>query len=97
MMGVWDYLHNKAQAPENLTLALRCRQWNTLPYAGGYLNQPIRRMKLMELALDYYESIAGYMEARKTRKDKNWIDWQKAHPHAVKIFGLAAKEDNGEI
>ena len=91
MKGVWDYLHDKAQAPHFLTLGLWCERWNRPIVDGGYDEQPVKRTMMMNMALNYYHAIKGYMEANRNLKDKAWIDWTKNNKHAVEIFTQAAK------
>ena len=86
MRGVWDYLHDKAQAPPFLQLGLWCEHWKRPIVDGGYDDQPVRRTSMMNLALDYYNSIGGYMRASNKLKGKDWIEWTKEHGHAVEVF-----------
>ena len=92
MRGVWDYIHNKAQAPPPLTWGLWCEHYHRPLVDSGYDEQPVRRTKLMNLALNYYNGITGYKNARKRMDAKQFIKWQTENKAAVEIYARAAKE-----
>ena len=97
MKGVWDYLHGDTQTPKPLTIGFWCERYQRPIVDGGYDDQPVKRTMLMNMALNYYHAIDGYMKASKKMKGKEWITWTKENTQAVEIFNQAAKVANGTL
>lgn len=51
-----------ASPPEVLNLALRCRQWGALPFAGGLMDQPDWLMAQMTNMLNTFDAWRGYVD-----------------------------------
>ena len=58
------YIRDINPAPPMLTLAQNCEGWNTLPEAGGYLDQNYKNLCEMNVCLNYYRVISKTKNAR---------------------------------
>ena len=52
-----ETVESDGQPPPELTLALMCQKWNTLPDAGGMYEQDARMMKTMSGVLSVYNTM----------------------------------------
>jgi hypothetical protein len=84
----------QTQPPAPLLKALRCQEWNTLPEAGGYNDQPANEMLQMEICLNAYRRLSEYKNMSKQGGDA-WVKWQLANHEIVDMVFQLAKEDNG--
>ncbi len=73
---------NKPPPPE-LTLALQCDQWGTLPEPGGVRDQRIGELSRMTTALNVYRAVKGFRDAQGKKGKKAWRD---ANPQAYQIY-----------
>jgi len=73
---VADYVDRNQPLPHELQLAVRCNQWNTLPNAGGLLDQPVGLIEKMTVSLNYYNALTAWKNRDKT-KDTEFV---KQHP-----------------
>lgn len=53
-------MENDGDSPPDLSLALMCQKWNTLPDAGGLHDQDARIMKRMSGVLAVYNALSRW-------------------------------------
>jgi len=70
---------------------LNCKEWDTLPEAGGYLNQPARLMAEMEQAYRAWSRLTEYKRMQKTGGDR-WQQWQKDNYDVVDMVRNLIKD-----
>ena len=64
-----------SEPPPELDLALKCQRWNTLPHAGGILDQPEGLMDKLGWVLNVYNIVRAYIDAPiKDRYIENYPD-----------------------
>jgi hypothetical protein len=75
-------------------MVFKCRNWNTLPQAGGYLDQPARLMNEMEASLNVYTRLKEYYDTEKRLKADpiKWHEWQKDNMELVQAIIKLEKE-----
>jgi len=69
--------------PPELTLALQCDQWGSLPEPGGVRDQRIGELSKMATALNVYRAVKGYRDAGGKDGKKAWRD---SNPQAYQIY-----------
>lgn len=55
-----EVVENEGDPPPELRLALMCQKWNTLPEAGGMLDQDARTMKQMSGVLAVHNALTRW-------------------------------------
>lgn len=61
-----DFADGVGEPPPLLELALRCKQWSTLPEPGNLLDQPAGLIDQMTYALNVYENWSAYLRAERS-------------------------------
>jgi len=77
-----------APATYELEVGWLCQRWNTLPKAGGVLDQPAGLLDRMETALLVYEHLLVYDKAGKKVFDRSWV---AANKQTVKVANLVVR------
>jgi|Deesub1362A_J573_1020465.scaffolds.fasta_scaffold00751_2 hypothetical protein len=67
-------------------MALACKAWGCLPYAGGLLDQPVRLMRRMQAAYGVYLAYRSY--GQKTVSD---AEWSLQHPEYWRVVVEVSK------
>ncbi len=62
--------------PAELEMALLCEQWNSLPDAGGVLDQKVGLLARMSAALNVFRAIKN----EQNRGDMKLSEWSKLPP-----------------
>ena len=93
--AVVDHVQNpkKHPPPPELTLALQCDQWGSLPEPGGVRDQRIGELSKMTTALNVFRAMKGYRDAQGKKGKKAWRD---ANPQAYQIYLDVVKVKDGE-
>ena len=73
----------KNPPPPELTLALQCDRWGTLPETGGVRDQRIGELDRMAIVLNIYRAVKGYRDAQGKKGKKSW---RNANPQAYQIY-----------
>ena len=83
--AVVDHVNNpgKNPPPPELTLALQCDQWGSLPEPGGVRDQRIGELQRMTSALNVYRAVKGYRDAGGKGGKKAW---REQNPQAYQIY-----------
>ncbi len=83
--AVVDHINEpeKKPPPPELTLALQCDQWGSLPEPGGVRDQRIGELSRMTTALNVYRAVKGFRDAQGKKGKKAWRD---ANPQAYQIY-----------
>lgn len=90
ILAAADYgLYQEGEPPPILGLAFQCERWNTLPHAGGLLDQPAGLMRKMTALLNVYYAHFHSIKA------ENVVEWGKANPGAMKIIKQVTELRNG--
>lgn len=93
--AVVDHINEpkKCPPPPELTLALQCDRWGTLPEPGGVRDQRIGELDRMAVVLNIYRAVKGYKDAQGKGGKKAWRD---ANPQAYQIYLSVLKLEDGE-
>jgi hypothetical protein len=86
-------VNGKAPIPRSLELAISCKEWGTLPEAGGYMDQPVRLMNEMETAWRAYNNMMDFRTMQKKGGDA-WQKWQAEHYGIIKAIAEITKDIN---
>lgn len=78
------------QMPKYLEIAMDCKEWNTLPLAGGWLDQPAALTSRMKVAYKLYNGFTEYKSFRKIGGE-TWVTWQKENKHLLEMIASLAK------
>jgi hypothetical protein len=69
MLAAADYgLDSKSPPPPDLELAFACKRWNSLPEAGGLLDQPAGLIQRMTVAENIYNAFRAMVTAKNAAK-----------------------------
>jgi len=90
--GVWLYEIDPVEnrIPKYLEIAIDCKNWNTLPLAGGWLDQPAAMTNRMKVAYRLYNGFVEYRKFRKTGGE-SWVTWQKENKNLIDMIASLAK------
>jgi len=70
---------------------LNCKEWGTLPEAGGYLDQPARMMAEMEQAYRAWSRLSEYKRMQK-QGGEIFTKWQKENYDIIDLVRELTKE-----
>jgi hypothetical protein len=78
--------------PPGLSLALSCRRWNSLPEAGGLLDQPaglLRRLSIVENVYNCFRAL---------KESNDLADFGNKHPEQVALIEsvIRMREQHGK-
>jgi len=97
ILAAADCADGKAPPPEELELALQCRQWHCLPEAGGIRDQRAGEMERMKIAINVYDAMQVYNDVGGKDVGK-WIENHKNGAwKIVKMVQKLRKDIHGEI
>ena len=68
--------------PAELEMALLCERWNSLPDAGGVLDQKVGLLARMTTALNVFRAIKN----EQNRGDMKLSEWSRQHPDTYRTL-----------
>ncbi len=77
-----------------MVLAWRCRQWQTLPAAGGLFDQPLAVMNQMEQALYVAET---FRERAEAAKNNRLVQWAEQNPEKLSYCRQVEASNDSEL
>lgn len=81
MLAAAEYGEDGEKAPPpELELAFSCHRWNTLPEAGGLLDQPAGMMRRMSIVENIYNAFHGLRQA------KDYAKFGDDNPQAMRVI-----------
>ena len=90
MLAAADY--ENGAPPPDLSLALSCRRWNSLPLSGGLLDQPAGLMRRLAIVENIYNAFRSMKQA------DDLGEWGDKNPDALgivdSIYALRKVQDD---
>jgi hypothetical protein len=79
-MAAADYAEGEGEPPPELKTAMMCERWNTLPEAGGLLDQPAGLMERMTVLSNVNKTF------RAMHASDDWTTWRKDNPDGAELI-----------